>query len=148
MATNPATVTDLQNRALRTLSTVETTVAQQWLNDAFNNLTPRLPSITTRLPSDGTGPDDTPSTGFQELVVQTVCAMVMRVFNNPNGLLDETVDDYTSRRDATQSTGLLYATDDELALLAESGSSANSFTISPLGRSPDATWTPDRVMSW
>jgi len=141
MATNPATVTDLQNRALRTLSDAETSAAQFWLDDAYNKLITQLPSVSTRL-------DDATAVEFHDLVVATVCAMVMRVFNNPDGLLEEGIDDYTSRRDATTSTGALYATDQELALLAESGSSANAFTIRPVGRTPDANWTPDRVMFW
>jgi hypothetical protein len=141
MAANPATLTDLQDRALRTLSDTETTAAPVWLGDAYNKLVTQLPSVDTRL-------DAATSTVFEELVVATVCAMVMRVFNNPNGLLEEGVDDYTSRRDSTTSSGVLYATDEELALLAESGSSANAFTISPVGRTPDPTWTPDRVMFW
>lgn len=141
MATNPATLTDLQNRALRTLSDVEISAGQVWLNDAYNKLATQLPSVDSRL-------DNNPSVTFHDLVIATICAMVMRVFNNPNGLLDEAIDDYTSRRDAAQSTGLLEATDDELALLAESGSSANSYTITAVGRTPDPTWTPDRMLFW
>ena len=141
MATNPATLPDLQNRALRTLSSAESAAAPFWLDDAYNKLATQLPSVDTRLDSGPTGT-------FYDLVVATVCAMVMRVFNNPNGLLEEGVDDYTSRRDSTTSSGVLYATDDELALLAESGGSANAFGITPVGRTPDPTWTPDRVMFW
>lgn len=141
MAENPASLGDLQSRALRTLSTIESTAAPVWLDDAYNKLITQLPSVETRL-------DAGSSVTFINLVVATVCAMVMRVFNNPDGLLEEGVDDYTSRRDSTTSSGVLYATDDELALLAESGGSANAFTIAPVGRTPDATWTPDRVMFW
>lgn len=142
MAANPATIQDLQGRALRTLSDVETSAASSFLlDDAYNHIIVRVPSVARRL-------DEGPTAEYESTLISTVCAMVLRVLNNPNGLLEEGVDDYTSRRDAVQSSGLLYATEAELALLAESGESANAFSIRPAGRTPDATWTPDRLMFW
>lgn len=141
MATNPATAEDLRNRSLRALSDVELSAATYLLDDAYTIIVTRLPSVSTRLdaPVDAT---------FGNLVVRTVCAMVLRVINNPTGLLEEGIDDYTSRYDAAVSTGALYISDDELALLAESGSSANAFTIRPTGSTPDDVFTPDRVLYW
>ena len=43
-----------------------------------------------------------------------VASMVIRVLKNPDGLLTETIDDYTYRRDAAVSAGALYASADEV----------------------------------
>jgi hypothetical protein len=141
MATNPATPEDLANRSLRALSDAEVNAGAYLLDDAYTIVITRLPSVSTRL-------DAAPGSTFQNLVVRTVCAMVLRVINNPTGLLEEGIDDYTSRYDAAVSTGALYISEDELALLAESGSSANAFTIRPAGRTSDDVFTPDRVLYW
>jgi hypothetical protein len=49
--------------------------------------------------------------------VRIVATMVVRVLRNPDGKLQETLDDYSYRRDSAVSAGLLYVSDDELAQL-------------------------------
>lgn len=48
---------------------------------------------------------------------RAVASMVIRVLKNPDGLLSETIDNYTYRRDSAVSAGVLYVADDELARL-------------------------------
>jgi hypothetical protein len=60
--------------------------------------------------------------------------MVLRVLNNPNGKLQETQDDYSYRLDAAVSTGALYVSEAEVALLGANNSvSGSGFTIRPFG---------------
>lgn len=46
--------------------------------------------------------------------IRIVSTMVIRVLKNPDGLLTETIDDYTYRRDSAVSAGALYVSDSEL----------------------------------
>jgi hypothetical protein len=60
--------------------------------------------------------------------------MVLRVLSNPDGKLEEEGDDYRYRLDAARSTGALYVSDAELALLgAGDDQSDGAFTIKPAG---------------
>lgn len=128
MGSNPAVVQNLSDRALRALTDQELTVGQQWLDDAWSIAVAQVPSMSARLDTDS---------DFSNLVVQVLCAMVMRVFNNPEGKLQEGVDDYQYRLDAAVSTGALYLSDSERALLGFGDSSSdNAFTITPVGRTP------------
>lgn len=128
MATNPATSTDLVNRSLRTLSSQEQNVGDVLLGDAWNIILSQVPSVADRL-------DVLPlDVVFQSLVVQVECAMVLRVLNNPDGKLEEAVDDYRYRLDQAVSSGALYLSDAERALLgAGDGASDGAFTIKPAG---------------
>jgi hypothetical protein len=124
MAEGPASVTDLIRRSLRPLTDVEQVWAAEKLEDAYAQLVAARPTIHTRL-TDTAVPD-----GFLRLVIQVQCAMVLRVLNNPDGVLEESGDDYTRRLDATVSTGALYATDAELQLLSAGDAQSDSaFTV-------------------
>jgi hypothetical protein len=144
MAVNMATGQDLTTRSLRTLTSQEVTVGTVWLEDAWNILLARVPSIATRL--DQQSPDPV----FRSLVVQIQVAMVLRVLNNPSGKLEESVDDYRYRLDQAVSTGALYVSDAEVALLSAGDDvSEGAFTIRPAGHVPNAgywadttTWVP------
>lgn len=135
MATNPATASDLQARSLRTLSAQELSVGATLLGDAWNIILARVPSVADRL-------DALPADlAFKALVVQVECAMVLRVLSNPDGKLEESVDDYSYRIDAALSTGALYLSDAEEDVLGiGDGLSSDAFTIKPAG------WT-DPVIS-
>lgn len=144
MADNPASATDLQNRSLRTLTAREAEVGATLLGDAFTMVTAAKPSVTARL-------DKLPrDLVFTALVRQIVCAMVLRVLNNPDGKLEEQGDDYRYRLDAAVSTGALYVSTAELARLAEGDAVTDgAFTIRPsfpaYGRgywSDSTTWVP------
>lgn len=132
MAESPATANDLANRSLRTLSTQELIVGSVLLDDAWNVIVSKVPSVGTRL-------DATPADLiFRALVVQVQCAMVLRVLNNPDGKLEEAGDDYRYRLDQAVSTGALYLSDAEASLLGTGdGTSDGAFTIKPAGLTPD-----------
>lgn len=138
MATNPATSADLQNRSLRTLTASELSVGTTLLGDAWNILLTALPSLAARLDAVPT------DTVFRALVIQVECAMVLRVLSNPDGKLEEQGDDYRYRLDAARSTGALYLSDAELALLGSNdGQSDGAWTIKPAGfvdRDWESTW--------
>lgn len=142
MANNPATVTDLANRSLRALSTRESAVGEVLLDDAWSIVVAARPSVSTRL-------DATPSpVAFRALVVQVLCAMVLRVINNPDGKLEEQGDDYRYRLDAAVSTGALYLSEAELARLSEGDSTSDgAWTIKPAGATP-AQFDPLYPSTW
>ena len=144
MATNPATSTDLQNRSLRTLTVQESTVGSTLLEDAWAILITRIPGLPARLDAAG-------SEGLRAVVVQVLCAMVLRVLNNPDGKFKETIDDYSYQLDSAVSTGSLYLSDAEAALLADlaDGASDGAWTIKPASSnrglgywSDTTTWVP------
>jgi hypothetical protein len=126
--TSPANQTDLSNRSLRALSTQELEVGTVLLDDSWGVLTARVAGLETR---SGATPTDA---ALKSLIVQVQCAMVLRVLNNPNGKLQETQDDYSYRLDAAVSTGALYVSEAEVALLGANNSvSGSGFTIRPFG---------------
>lgn len=102
---NPVSTGDIEDR-WRPLTDQETLNAEAFIDDAWWLLLSRRPSLEDQLA------DETVSEGN---VVRVICAMVLRVLKNPNGLLQESIDDYTYRRDTLVSGGLLYVTSDELA---------------------------------
>ena len=132
MAFSPATTNDLSARSLRTLSSQEILVGAALLDDAWSIIVAQRPSVSARLDVSPSNPS------FTSLVVQVQCAMVLRVLSNPDGKLEEQVDDYRYRLDAARSTGALYVTEAELSWLsAGDGSSDDAFTIRPGGVSVD-----------
>lgn len=137
MAENPASTADLSARSLRVLSNQELLVGEVLLDDAWTIITTSIPRLSARL-------DAAPlEEGLVSLIVQVECAMVLRVLNNPEGKLQETVDDYTYRLDAARSTGALYISDLELSLLiGGGGASEGAFTIRPSGWRPRHAWWP------
>lgn len=103
---NPAATSDIEGRFYRDLTEREALIAQTWLDDAWVLLLSRRPTLET---------DVTAGTVAESTVIRVLCAMVGRVFANPEGLLEESVDDYSYRRDSAVSGGLLYITPEELA---------------------------------
>lgn len=142
MATNPATATDLGNRSLRTLTPRELEVGATLLDDAWGIVISARPTVNTRL-------DAVPEpAAFKALVVQILCAMVLRVLNNPDGKLEEQGDDYRYRLDQAVSTGALYLSDAELARLGEGDTvSDGAWTIRPAGVTP-AQFDPFYPQTW
>lgn len=142
MAISPATTTDLVNRSLRPLTDVEIAWAATTLEDAFAQIAREVSTVHERL--DATPPDE----AFRRLVVQVQCAMVLRVLRNPDGVLEQTIDDYRRRLDAAVSSGSLYLSDAERRLLSASAGStlsSGAFTINPfagLRATPPDPWEP------
>lgn len=126
---NPATGADLAARSLRTLTAQELEVGTQLLEDAWTIISSTRPKIEARMEAT-----TTEAVRLRSLVVQIECAMVLRVLNNPDGKLQEQIDDYSWRRDSAVSTGLLYLSDAELALIGAGDTvSEGAFTIRPGG---------------
>lgn len=139
MATNPATSEDLQARSFKTLSADELAVGSTLLDDAWAIVLSAKPSVADRL--DATPPNLV----FKSLVVQTLCAMVLRVLSNPSGKLEERQDDYQYRLDSAVSSGALYLSDAELARLSEGDDASDgAWTIGPNVSTGRREWTgPD-----
>jgi hypothetical protein len=117
---NPATIPDLEDR-WRPLSTdQETANATALLADAWAMLLMRRPTLEA---------DITAATVTTANVVRVVCAMVLRVLRNPDGLLEESLDDYRYRRDSAISAGALYVSSDELADLTPGRARRNSVRL-------------------
>lgn len=141
---SPANGSDLSDRSLRGLSQQELTVGTVLLGDAWSILKTRITGLEAReaaLPTNA---------ALHALLVQVQCAMVLRVLNNPDGKLSETQDDYSYRLDSSVSTGSLYVSDAEIALLGVGDSvSEGAWTIKPAGVgvgngywSDTTTWVP------
>jgi hypothetical protein len=136
MPTNQATVTDVTRRMLRPLTTAETAWVGNVLDDAFRHIIVSLPDVGTALDS----PDLPPDAPFRDVVVQVTCAMLIRVLQNPDGVLEETTDDYTRRLDAAVSTGQIQMTAAERVLLsAGTGDPEGAFSVRAL---PEQGWRP------
>ena len=136
MADNPATPADLQARSSRTLSTSDLAVGGTLLGDAWAIMLSAKPTVGDRL--DKTPVDQV----FKSLVVQTLCAMVLRVLSNPDGKLEERQDDYQYRLDAAVSSGALYLADAELARLSEGDSASSGAWTIRSRAAPVADWCP------
>ena len=136
MAENPATGADLQARSFRPLSADESAVGETLLGDAWAIVLSAKPSVADRL--DRTPPNMV----FRSLVVQTLCAMVLRVLSNPDGKLSESQDDYSYRLDSAVSTGALYLSDAELARLSDGDDQSDgAWTIGPSFSKLRKWWT-------
>lgn len=122
---NPASVDDLTKRSLRPLTDAEKTVGAVLLDDVWNILLTQKPFAEAKV--------DT-SASFRAVVVQILCAAVLRLLANPDGKYSETIDDYQYTLDKARSTGALYLSDSELALIGdETGAASGAFTIEPAG---------------
>lgn len=104
---NPVVIEDLEER-FRPLTELERVPAQAWLDDAWAELTARVPDLVARV-ADGRTTD--------ALVRRVVSAMVVRVLRNPDAIRQWSVDDASFTRDSLVSSGLLYASAEEVGLL-------------------------------
>lgn len=131
--------------------------------------------VAVSLGRDLTGPEDDRATALLERVELTITRRVTnlpariildadltsvvarieadavaRVLSNPNGVYQESIDDYSFTRDRSVSAGTLYVTDDEWEeLLNTPGTSvaSNAFTIRPFGE-PGFSLSPDDERTW
>lgn len=88
-----ATVTDVTTRLGRPLAdAVETAQVQAWIDDVEGLISSRIPAL-----------DDAVDSGAPTAAAVTavVCAVVIRKINNPEGKLQERVDDYSYGLTAT-----------------------------------------------
>lgn len=105
---NPAIISDLEAR-FRPLTDAELPNAEALLDDAWEELQARIPDLMARRDA-GTVSDG--------LVRRVVTAMVVRVLRNPDAIRQWGVDDATFTRDTLVSSGLLFVSADEVALLS------------------------------
>ncbi|MFH9977941.1 hypothetical protein ACH4ND_01510 [Streptomyces sp. NPDC017179] len=108
-----ATLEDVTNRLGRDLTEEETRQATALLEDATAMILDRFPRYATEPTSTS----------------KAVCrAMVLRVLQNPQGLRQESIDDYQVTYDAARSAGELYISDTEAEMLRPLATSAFSIT--------------------
>lgn len=91
----------------RLLEPAETSVVGQVIEDAQDIYEAAVEAAGIPAPA----PDDDRR---ERAYVRAIAYMVIRVFKNPDGILTETLDGYTYRRDSAVSTGMLQPTADEI----------------------------------
>lgn len=102
---NPATIGDIEAR-WRPLTDLETANATAFLGDAWEELLSKRPNLEADITAETIRPGN---------VVRVVVAMVLRVLKNPDGYIEEAIDDWRGRRDALVASGVLHVTSEELA---------------------------------
>lgn len=122
-----ATVSDVEVRYGRTLTSAESAQVGAWIDDLEAEILERVPDLEDLIT------DGRPTLATLKRVE---CAAVIRKLQNPEGLRTTTVaiDDYSTTKtvDSANSAGWLGLTDDEWNLLLP-GSSGDAFTITPYG---------------
>jgi hypothetical protein len=118
-------VADVQDR-WRILDADERTIAPTLIADAQD-------MVETAAEAVGTSADTVAgSERLQRAYVRVVASMVGRVLKNPDGLLTESEDAYTYRRDRAVSAGALYLSPEEIASLTPSTRRrGGAFTVTP-----------------
>lgn len=128
---NPATTAEVEAR-WRPLSAQETINAETFLADAWVMLRRHFTALGVDIEVSIAADTD-----LSADLVRVMVTAVLRVMKNPDGLSQESIDDYTYRRDEATSAGLLYFTEDELdGLVPGSGVKGRAFMVDPL-----ADWT-------
>ena len=133
--TNPASTADLEAR-WRPLSDQEKINGQTFLEDAWRLLRRRIQTIEADIAADTSG-------DLQADAVRVLATAVLRVMKNPDGIRQESIDDYSWTRDQAVSAGLLYISDDELnALIVDGTGPTGAFSINMLGANYPAARFP------
>jgi hypothetical protein len=109
---NPATLSDVEDRFHRAFTDRELVNVKFWLEDAWWLLTTRLPELEANI---------TAELVTTENVRRVVVDMVHRLLKNPDGLVRESIDDYSYARSANAASGALTVSDYELAQLTPGG---------------------------
>lgn len=117
---NPARVFDVQARFPTQLTSVQSQMAQALLDDGWEQILARVPGVMSRLDAGVLRPG---------AVVAVLRSAVVPVLLNPGGYLEESIDDWTGRRDSATSSGKLLLSDDDLATLFGFESSSQAFEI-------------------
>jgi len=133
--TNPASTADLEAR-WRPLSDQEKINGQTFLEDAWRLLRRRIQTIEADIAADTSG-------DLQADAVRVLATAVLRVMKNPDGIRQESIDDYSWTRDQAVSAGLLYISDDELNdLIVDGTGPTGAFSINMLGANYPAARFP------
>jgi len=118
---NPVTVDDVAQR-WRPLTQPEVVVAGTKIADAWAVLQIRVPGVSDRLDAGTLDP------GLVRLVIAEA---VIAVMQNPEGYVEEAIDDWRGRRDKAPAGSRIHFSDDALALLADGSPSPRAFSIAP-----------------
>jgi hypothetical protein len=119
--TDFADVDDVNGRLLeRDLTDAERIKVPALISDASALMLERFPYLASTVPATAKG---------------VCCGMVLRVVNNPRGLRQESIDDYSYTVDSARSAGQLYLTPEDVAALTPPG--ANVFSIVPMVPPPE-----------
>lgn len=110
---NPATVADIESR-WRPLVGHEVANANAFLGDAWAEIVRRRPNVESDMADEKVSAEN---------VVRVVVAMVLRVLRNPEGYDQESIDDWSGRRNALVADGVLRITDNELDAITPDPSS-------------------------
>lgn len=102
---NPASIADIESR-WRPLSDQELINAQAFLDDAYSLLLDRRPLLEEHVAA---------GTVKLATVTRVVATMALRVLKNPDGYEQESLDDWSGRRNRLISDGVLRVTSEELA---------------------------------
>lgn len=122
MAT-PATYTDVARPWCPLSSPEEQAAARNLLDEAWLILRTRMTTLESRMVDD---------TLLTENVTRVLANMARRVLMNPEGWVQEAIDDWRGRRDDVLAAGILEPTAAEVADLSPR-SAVGSFTILPGG---------------
>lgn len=104
----PAVVSDVQATFERDLTSAELTRAQALLDDGWEQILTRVPSVEYRL---------TVGSLRVGAVVAVLRAAVAAVLRNPGGFIDEAIEDWRGSRNPVTATGRLMLTPDDFAML-------------------------------
>jgi hypothetical protein len=109
------TVTDTDfEKVWRSLTTDEATLIPGLSNRAWLRIQSRFPDIETNA---APVPPATEPLVSVDLVADVMASMIVRVLKNPDSVRSDAIDDHTTTLDAAISSGEMYLTADEVALL-------------------------------
>jgi DNA-binding transcriptional LysR family regulator len=117
-----AQVSDVAIEMGKELTPAQESTATAKIEQLTASIRMRYPDIDLRMAS---------SASLETVVRRTVAAAVARVLRNPDGKIQETIDDYSYRRADAVAEGVLQLTDIEWGLLGPSTAAASpgAFTI-------------------
>lgn len=117
---NPASVSDVVARFPGTMTDVQLGQVQALLDDAWEEVVARVPGVESRLDSGALRVG---------IVIAVLRQAVIPVLQNAEGFLEESIDDWTGRRDSATSSGKVLFTVDDLAALFAFESSSQAYEI-------------------
>lgn len=104
-----ASVDDVATDLMRPLSPVEVSACGLWITQLSSLIRVRYPDVDRRVAVEP---------GMREVAARAVIAAIARKLSNPEGKLQESVDDYAYRRADAVADGSLYISDSDWASLA------------------------------
>lgn len=111
MMLNPTTIQDVENR-WRPLVGQERVNCEAFLDDAWWLLNDKRPTLEADVDAGVIARGN---------IIRLIAHVVRRILINPEGLVEEEIDDWRGKRDKLISSGRLYITDDELTELIPGG---------------------------